>query len=144
MFLYTVHTAVSCIQFEFCTLVIFLQESILHILPCHITQPYWLPRSLISPVFLIIAVWMWPEWHSGCLWIRLERGGGLIFTIGLGKPGQQSLGEKMVLITDLSLLFLSVSLFLLLSFCLFRFLSVFPYPSEKAGAFLCLFCLFWV
>ncbi len=89
---------------------------------------------------------MWPEWHSGCLWIRLERGGGLIFTTGLGNTGLQSLGEKMVLITDLPSLSPSVSLFLLFSFCLFSFLSVFPASSQKAEAFLrqLLCSLFWV
>lgn len=64
-------------------------------------------RSLILPVLSIISVWMLPEWHSGCLWIGLKRGGGLIFTAALENIGLQSLGEKMVLITDL---FYSLSL----------------------------------
>lgn len=109
-------------------------------------QPFWLPRSLISAVLLIISVWMWPEWHSGCLWIRPERGGGLIFTTGLGNTGLQSLGEKMVLITDLFLLFLSVCPSLSAPLILFSFLPVFPSPSQKAEVLLSqLLCgLFWV
>lgn len=73
-------------------------------------RPFSLPRSLILPGHLIISVWMWPEWHSGCLWIGVKREAGwLIFTTGLGKTELRSLGENMVLIKDL--LFHSMSMF---------------------------------
>lgn len=40
---------------------------------------FWLPRSLISPVLLIISVWIWSERHSRCLWFKPKRGRGLFF-----------------------------------------------------------------
>lgn len=57
-------------------------------------------------------------------------GGGLIFTTALGNIGLQSLGEKMVLITNL---FYSLLLsFLLLLFYQSSFCIV-PHPHQEAG-----------